>query len=455
MRSLQVNSADDAKKIIENRGIEHIKVGVFDMDCIMRGKYMNREKFESSLGNGFGFCDVILGWDSQDQLYDNVQFTGWHTAYPDAQVRLIPQTMRELPMEEKSLLMLGEFSGDAATICPRRLLQRVLLKAEEMGFSVKASCEFEFFLFEETPHSIREKTYQNLKSFTPGNFGYSVLRSSVHAQLYQELMELCLQMDMELESLHTETGPGVLEAAIKYDDALRAADKGALFKTFTKVWAQRRGLMATFMAKWSEDWPGQSGHLHMSLTNKHGDHIFFDEHNPHNMSDLQRWFVGGQQKLMPELMSMVANTVNSYSRMVPGMWAPLDASWGYENRTTALRVINGSPKSQRVEYRICAADINPYIALSAAIGSGLWGIEHKIEPSDPVRGNAYTQELSDELRLPASLSEASHKLLNSQAAREMFGDEFVEHYAQTRLWEEREFRKAVTDWELKRYFEII
>lgn len=440
---------------LDQDGIDHVKVGVFDMDCILRGKYMNREKFASSLDHGFGFCDVVLGWDSQDQLYDNVQYTGWHTAYPDARVRLLPDTLRELPMEDKSVLMLGEFAGDAEAICPRGLLRRVLDRANEMGYAAKASCEYEFFLFEENPHTVREKNYRGLKSFTHGYFGYSVLRNSVHAELYHELMALCQQMDMALESLHTETGPGVLEAALQYDDALRSADKGALFKTFTKVWAQRQGLMATFMAKWSEEWPGQSGHLHISLKNKNGEAVFFDANKPCTMSDTQRWFIGGQQKLMPELLSMVACNVNSYSRMVPGMWAPLDATWGYENRTTALRVIGGAEQHQRVEYRIAAADINPYIALAAAIGSGLWGIEHRIEPTAPVEGNAYDQNYPPELRLPSTLTSAAERLLVSTPARELFGDAFVEHYAQTRIWEEREFHKAVTDWELKRYFEII
>ena len=134
-----------------------------------------------------------------------------------------------------------------------------------MGFAVSAAAEFEFFLFEETPHSVREKNYRDLKNITPGFFGYSVLRSGVHADFYHELLDLANKMDFEIEGLHTETGPGVLEAAIRVDDALKAADKAALFKTYTKILAQRRGWMATFMAKWSRDWPGQSGHLHASL----------------------------------------------------------------------------------------------------------------------------------------------------------------------------------------------
>ncbi|AUG52786.1 glutamine synthetase family protein [Thalassospira marina] len=456
MEAKQVKTAEDARKLIEERQIRYVKVGVFDVDGIMRGKYMHKDKFLSALDGGFGFCDVVLGWDSNDQLYDSAKFTGWHTAYPDAPVRLLPDTCRELPMEDDTILFLGEFEGEAENVCPRAVLRRVLDKAANMGFRATAACEFEFFLFEETPHSVREKCYRDLKNITPGFYGYSMLRSSVHAEFYRDLLDLGEAMDFPIEGLHTETGPGVLEAAIAHDDALRAADKAALFKTFTKVLAQRSDWMATFMAKWSSDWPGQSGHMHTSLFDiETGKSVFFDDSKPHNMSDEMRWFVGGQQKLMPELLSMVACTVNSYSRLIPGFWAPTNATWGVENRTTALRVIPGSSKSQRVEYRIAAADINPYIALAACIGSGLWGIENRVEPTDAVTGNAYEQEFPAELTIPATLYEAAGRLRKSTAANALFGEKFIEHYAQSREWEEREFRKAITDWEMQRYFEII
>jgi glutamine synthetase len=455
MNPEDVRTPQDARAIVEERGLSHVKVGVFDADGVMRGKYMGRDKFFSALSGGFGFCDVVLGWDSNDQLYDNVKFTGWHTAYPDAAVRVLPETCRAVPFEDGMLLFLAEFTGQAEEICPRGVLRRVLAQADRMGYAVKAAAEFEFFLFEETPHSVREKHYRDLRNLTPGYFGYSMLRSSVHAEFYRDLLTLGRDMRFPIEGLHTETGPGVLEAAIEVTDALEAADRAALFKTFTKVLAQRMGLMATFMAKWSPDWPGQSGHLHTSLTDKAGKSVFHEEGAPASMSQAMRWFVGGQQALLPELLAMVASTVNAYTRLIPGFWAPTEASWGVENRTCALRVIPGSPKSQRVEYRIAAADINPYLALAAAIGSGLWGIANRVEPDPAVEGNAYEKRFAEERALPRTLTEAAARLRASQAARELFGEAFVEHYAATREWEEREFRRAITDWELARYFEII
>ncbi len=455
MNPRDVKTAADARAIVEERGLQYVKVGVFDIDGIMRGKYMKKEKFFSALEKGFGFCDVIVGWDSNDQLYDNVKVTGWHTGYPDAQVNILPDSCRDIAWEDGMLFFLGEFAGPHEAVCPRGVLRRVLAKADAMGYDVFSGLEYEFFVFEETPHSVREKNYKDLKLIQPGFFGYSVIRNTVESDLYRELLDGCIQMDMALEGLHEETGPGVLEAAIEVDRALNAADKAALFKTFTKIMAQKNGLMATFMAKWTPDYPGQSGHMHISLLRKDGGSVFHDPAKPQNVSDEMRHFIGGQQKLMPEMLAMIASTVNSYTRLIPGFWAPTEASWGVDNRTCALRAITGSPKSQRVEYRIAAADANPYLALAAALSAGLWGIENKIEPELEVVGNAYEKKFPKRLQLPRTLWDAAQELKASKPARALLGDTFVDHFAATREWEEREFRKAITDWEMDRYFEII
>lgn len=452
----EVTTAEDAKRIVEERNLTHIKVGIFDIDGVMLGKYMSRSKFLSALEHGFAFCDVILGWDSKDKLYDNGKYTGWHTGYPDTPVRILPQSCRELVFENNQLLFMAEFAGAAEALCPRAVLRRVIEKAAMMGFDAYAALEYEFFMFDETPDSVRAKNFRNLKPITPDFFGYSIIRNTVHADLYHQILNMSETMDFPIEGLHTETGPGVLEAAIAVDRAEAAGDKAALFKTFMKILAQRNNTMATFMAKWSPHYPGQSGHIHISLQHKNGSgSAFYDPSMMHNMSKIQRHFLAGQQKLMPELLAMVSPTVNSYTRLIPGFWAPTDATWGVENRTTALRVIPGSDKSQRIEYRLGSADANPYLALAAALGSGLYGIEHELEPEPQVKGNSYEQHHNEELALPRTLWESAQRLKGSKAARSLFGNEFVEHFAASREWEEREFRRHITDWELDRYFEII
>jgi len=453
--ALQIKDISQARKIIEQRHLSHIKVGVFDIDGILRGKYMSKDKFYSALDNGFGFCNVILGWDSKDQLYDNTTYTGWHTGYPDANARIIPSSCREIPFEQGMLFFLAEFSDKAEEICPRALLRRVCQKATNMGYKVLSGFEYEFFVFNETPLSIRDKNFQNLQPFTPGDFGYSVIRNTVESDVYHSILNLAEVMNFPIEGLHEETGPGVLEAALVYCGAEQSADKAALFKTFTKILLQKQQKMATFMAKWSANCPGQSGHIHLSLTDAKGKSIFYDADKPDGMSNTMVHFVAGCQLCLPELLAMVAPTVNSYKRLVPDLWAPTHASVGIDNRTCAIRIIPGNEKSQRMEYRIGAADANPYIILAAVIASGLWGIENQAKIESTVSGNAYDASLPENLKLANTLGQATHNLKHSSMAKSWFGEAFVNHYVASREWEVREFNKHVSQWELERYFEII
>ena len=424
----------------------------------LEGNISVPKNFCQSFKGGFGFCNVIFGWDANDELYQKDSFTGWADGFSDALASIDLSSWRKLPTDDhQSILLLADFSeGDGAKVCPRSILKKVLETAKKKGYSATAAFEFEFFLFDETPKSIREKEYKNLKPFTPGNFGYSVLRNSSHASVYHEKLHLCENMGMQLEGLHTETGPGVLEGALRHSEALRAADNAALFKTFTKVWAQQNEMNGPLL--WQNGLliiPGNQVISIFHCNKKMVMPYLFDEHKPHQMSDEMRWFIGGQQQLMPEVLAMVASTCNSYTRLIPGFWAPTQASWGVDNRTCALRAITGSEKSQRVEYRISAADINPHLALAAAIGTGIWGIEHQIEPTEPVNGNAYEVNLPAKLQLPKTLSEAALLFRRSKVARQIFGNEFVDHYAMTREWEDEQQRRAITDWQLNRYFEII
>jgi glutamine synthetase len=355
--------------------------------------------------------------------------------------------------------MLADFRderGGAHPACPRALLRTVIDRARAMGFEAKLACELEFFLFRETPTSLHDKGFKDLASLTPGMFGYSWVREGQNHALMADILDGMRAFDVEIEGLHTETGPGVYEVAIRYDDALRAADKAALFKVGMKQIAHRHGLSVTFMAKWSAELPGSSGHLHQSLW-RDGHNAFHDPTAEGGISPTMRHYIGGQVALAPELTALYSPTVNSYKRYVPGVWAPLTATWGVENRTTAIRLVGLGTKGARVEYRQTAADINPYVAMAACLASGLYGIEQQIEPPPPVRGDAGDGSAHDPERrpLPRSLAEATALLAESQAARAILGEAFIEHYVRTRAWEVRQYERAVTDWELRRYFEAV
>ncbi len=449
-------------KQFKSEGIKQIKLGLTDIDGVLRGKYISLEKFASIIQDTGGFCDCTLGWDVNDELYDNAVFTGWHTGFPDALFQLDISTERRIPDENNAPFYLGEYlknrKKESHPICPRSLLKRVLKKAEDMGYGVNSSFEYEFFIFRETPHSVREKNYQDLTPLSPGMFGYSVLRTNWLSDLFNDFTAYMEKLDIVLECLHCETGPGVWEAAIMYDAGINAADKAIIFKTFAKSFFQKQELMATFMAKWSMDYPGQSGHLHLSLFDiKNGRSIFYNRSPRHKMSKEMQYFTAGVQKYLKPFLIMSAHTINSYARLTKGAWAPTAATWGIDNRTTALRVIPGSPKSQRLEFRVSAADSNPYLTTAAFLGAGLLGIEKKLPLTKPVKGNAYDiqDDLPESLQLSSNLRDAMRLFNESPEARALFTDAFVDHMVSTRDWEVREYEKYVSDWQLKRYFEII
>lgn len=454
------------KKTFEERKIKKVKVGGFDVDGVLRGKYVSLDKFWSVAEPGFGFCDVIFGWDIGDVLYDNAKVTGWHSGYPDAHAIIDLNTFRVLPAEPDTAAFLVDFveSADpkgqhkAHPACPRSLLKKVLAEANKKGLQATVGAEFEFWVFKETPETLHQKNFQGLTPLSPGMFGYSWLREEQNRAFCHAILDEMSAFDCQIEALHTETGPGVYEVAIRYDEALRAADKAALFKTQMKSLAARHGLAVTFMAKWNHDLPGSSGHLHQSLWSIQQPgggprNVFFDDKAEGKLSQKGRHYVGGLVELMPELTALYSPTINAYKRYVPGVWAPLTASWGVENRTCAVRVIPGSPTSTRIEYRQTAADINPYIAIATSLAAGLWGIENEIEPPPQASGDASS---GDKLApLPRTLKEATARLAGSERARQILGEPFVDHYVRTREWEVRQHERFVTDWELRRYFESI
>lgn len=438
----------------EENNTERVRLAAVDIDGVLRGKYISIEKFKSAADTGLGFCDVIFGWDIADALYDNVSITGWHTGYPDVHARIDLSSLRMVPWEPGTaffLLDLYDNHGNPLAVSPRQVLQRAVQLAEQRHFRPFAAVEYEFWMFEDTPRTLREKGFRNLTPLSPGMFGYSVLRASQNSPLVVDLIEQLKGFQVPLEGFHTETGPGVYEAAIHVDRAASAADRAVLFKTAVKEIASRHGVTPTFMAKWNTDLPGSSGHLHQSLWSSDGkENLFFDRER--RMSSLMNRYIAGLIQFMPELQVMYCPTVNSYKRTVPGTWAPVNATWGLDNRTTAVRAISGSEKSTRVELRLTGADINPYLALAASLAAGLEGIEQRLEAPAPTT-NAYMAREAPPLA--ANLPEATTRFQSSAVARKWLGDAFVDHYAATRRWEARQFERAVTDWELARYLESI
>ncbi|MDB5288155.1 MAG: glutamine synthetase [Mucilaginibacter sp.] len=443
---------------IKENNIQKVKFAFADIDGVLRGKVISQKKLLDGMQAGYGFCDVVFGWDSNDATYDNVQLTGWHSGYPDKLCFIDLSTFRTVPWQDDIPFFLADFSGPDGkdlSACPRSLLKHIIQQCEDMGYHAEFAQEFEWFNFKETPQSLQQKGFANMEPLSPGMFGYSILRTSQNSDFYYDLFNLLTRFDIPIEGLHTETGPGVYEAAIMHDEVLKAADKAVLFKTAVKEIASKHGISATFMAKWNADLPGCSGHIHQSLwTKDQTQNLFYDEAEVNKMSELHKQYLAGQLYCMPHLLPMYAPTINSYKRLVEGAWAPTTITWGMDNRTTALRVINTTPGYTRLETRIPGSDTNPYLAIAAALASGLYGIKNKLILNiAPTVGNGYQDKSNG--RLHANLFDAATAMQNSPIAKELFGEGFVQHFTQTRLWEHRQYAKSVSDWELKRYFEII
>jgi glutamine synthetase len=451
-------SLDNLLQQLTGQNTEKVKVAVTDTDGILRGKMISYEKFVSIVEKGFGFCNVVFGWDAGDAAYDNVQYTGWHSGYPDATAVIDINTFRQIPWENDMPFFLADFRDSKRKeldVCPRSLLKKITQQSLDAGFTPFFSQEFEWFNVVDNSDELYKNKFSNIQPMTNGMFGYSLLRAAEKNNYFHDLFDGLKKMGVPLEGLHTETGPGVYEAAITYSEILEAADRAVLFKSGVKQIAKQHGIIATFMAKFNETLPGCSGHVHQSLWDAaKNQNLFYDKKTKTNISALMESYMAGQLYCMPFILPMFAPTVNSYKRLVEGAWAPTTLTWGIDNRTTALRALPGSSSATRLETRVVGSDSNPYLAMAACLASGMYGIKNKMKLKiAATAGNGYADIKNGVL--PKNLWEASQAMKSSTVAKELFGDIFVNHFVATREWEWRQYMKVVTDWELKRYLEII
>ncbi|KAG0338152.1 hypothetical protein BG004_007340 [Podila humilis] len=495
------NQRERFTRLLEND--VRVKVAGVDLDGILRGKVMARTKFLSILESGFGFCSVIFGWDMHDKTYaEELSVSNAANGYGD--IIAIPDltTYRRIPWENNIPFFLLSFydpsTREPLAVCPRGVLKTMTDKLATFGWEAMCGVEFEFFNFRETPDTLAVKGHTAPQALTPGMFGYSLLRPSLHQDYFYDIFDQCKEFGINIESLHTETGPGVYEAALSYDTATHMADMANLFKLSVKQLGIQRGIMPTFMAKPYGDQPGCSGHIHFSLRDIATKANIFaaatgvaasaaaeqeqerQEQNDdwesvkgvESMSQVMKWFVAGLLTGLPSIMAILAPNINSYMRLVENYWAPITVSWGIESRVSAIRVIGPpqcDPKGTRIEMRVGGADINPHLAIAACLATGVYGIENKLPmpvgPTMTTTTTTTTTTTSVDLkiegagrneRLPKSLKDAAQIMLaRGSLARQVLGDEFVDHYGATRMNECRLWETAVTTWETKRYFELV
>ncbi|KAL7267130.1 hypothetical protein RUND412_010297 [Rhizina undulata] len=455
---------------------DKVKLAGVDIDGVLRGKLISKKKFLSVLDSGFGFCSVVFGWDMHDRMYSReLSVSTSENGFRDILAKIDIQSFRRIPWEEASydgsgnpagvpFFLVSFFDPDTQApidACPRGLLQRVVGKVEERGWKAMAGAEYEFFNYRENPNSLAEKGAR-LEPLTPGMFGYSISRPIINQDFYYGIFDACKKFNVDLEGWHTETGPGVYEAALQYGEIREMADKASLFKYVVKALGLKHNITPCFMAKPREGLPGNSGHIHISLVDtKTGQNLFArDSPDPNpkypdlaHLSTTGYHFLAGLLAGLPSIMPLLAPTINSYKRLVENFWAPVAVSWGLEHRSASIRLIappSASPSATRFEVRTCGADANPQLALAGILALGMYGIENKLEITIPPLGAG----AGAGKRLPRNLAAAVEKMRGG-LAEEVLGAGFVQHFAGTREHEWRLWEEAVTDWEVKRYIETV
>jgi glutamine synthetase len=441
--------AADAETVLEAEGIERVHVGIFDLDAAFREQRLPLDQVRAALAGRYSFCNVLHKWDTGESVFADPPFV-------DEDVHIDPASLRRYPFEPDSALFVADYAGPSRGLSPREVLKAQLARADDMGFAVRAALEFEFIVLDESAQSLRDKGYEDLQPFAPDNRCWSGMTAATNADFVADLEDMARTLGIPLYRLGMELGPGCFEATLAARDALAAADDAALFKVYTKAFCRQRDLTASFMAQLSTDFPGLSGHVHLSLADKQsGRPLFHDPGDPLGMSRQMRGFVGGLVGLLPDGLALCSHTVNAYRRMVPGNWSPRTPTWGVRNYTTAVRVMSSAPETARIEFRVPAADTNPFLAMALALGAGLGGIEGGTAPPPPIEGDAREVVPEGLEPLPRNLLEASERLAASAQARACFSDTFIDYFVASRRREIEIADRHVSAFERARYIEVV
>lgn len=450
----------DLESFFAENNIKVVKLGAPDIDGLWRGKRITAEYFASAVGKtGTNVCNILFGWDLQDEPIPGLAYTGYHTGYPDVNLRPDLSTLHVVPYEPGTAAVICDIltlDGEPLELSPRQALRRVIDRAHELGFEPICAYEFEFYLFEGTPREIARRGYRDIEPITDGSHTYSVYRDTATDKLIGVIRERLASVGVFIEASNSEHGPGQFEVNIHYGTALEAADNALLLKNTVKEVATEFGYTASFMAKTNAAYAGSSGHVHQSLVDAgSGEARFANPESPKELSEVGMRYLAGVVSSARELTVLYLPTPNSYKRVEGPQWAGSSATWGLDNRTVAVRSIPSAGPAARVENRVPGADANPYLVLAANIASGLHGIEQGLAADPAVVGSAYDLDIPAEKKLPNSLDKAIDLFAQSEVAKKYLGERFVNHYVQTREWEIQQSRMAVTDWEIARYLEHV
>ncbi len=437
---------------VERGEIDTVNVVFVDMQGRLMGKRFHAEFFLDSHDETHA-CNYLLTVDIDMEPVPGYKAASWSKGYGDFVLKPDMSTLRRTPW----------LPGTALVICdvqdhhhhdlphsPRGLLKRQLARLDAQGWTAFMASELEFYLFDETYSSASEKHWWQLKTFTSSISDYGMLPTTMEEPFMREIRKQLAACGIKVENSKGEWGPGQEEINVRYADALTMADEHAIMKTGIKEMAHLQGKAVTFMSKYDYNLAGSSCHVHQSLWNK-SEPLFLDKNAEHGMSKLMQHYLAGLLTHAREITYFLAPYINSYKRFQVGTFAPTKAIWSHDNRTAGLRLVGEETKGIRVENRMGGADLNPHLAYAAMLAAGLSGIENELELEPAFAGDAY--HTGGIREIPKTLREAIETLKGSEMLRKAFGDEVIDHYVHTAEWEQFEYDRRITDWELKRGFE--
>jgi glutamine synthetase len=437
-----------------------VVIAGIDMYGRLTGKRIPARRWKETAAEGLHICTCVYAWDFTQELGSlHVDYAGDHTGWHD--FRLVPDTgtLRRAAWLDRTAIVLAdsvEEHGDTLVpIAPRSVLRAAAGRTAGAGRRAYVATELEFHLYKGTPAELRARGHRDLVPTTDVHSDYNITEGDLYEPFFATLRTALEESGVPVEVAQVEYGPGQWEINLEYADPLEMADRHALFKHIVRAVAARSGMTATFMPRPLTEGMGSSCHVHVSLRDEDDVPLFHDADADHTVSAAMRNAVGGILHLANDLMLLYAPTVNSMRRLLTQDFAGNGLTWGFDNRTTTCRLVTGAPTSSRIELRLPGADTNPYLAIAGVLGSVGAGIDRNLDPGPPLIGNGYAGTAAAPVALPRTLGEAAAAFRGSAAARELLGNDVVEHYAALGEHEWNTFLVAVSDWDRDRYLDSI
>ena len=442
------------KAMVETGEIDTVLVCFVDMQGRLMGKRFHGVNFVQSSFQETHCCNYLLATDLEMATPDGYASTSWRSGYGDYTMKPDLSTIRPVPWLDATALVLCDVldhhTNEPVSHSPRAILQKQITKLSSLGFNAKMATELEFFLFEESFENIQKSGFRNLKPISGYNEDYHILQTTKEEGVMRPIRNYIFEAGLPIENSKGEAEAGQEELNIRYSSAMDCADYHSIAKHAVKEIAWQKGHAASFLPKWDKDRVGSSSHIHQSLW-RDGKPVFYDPSAKNGMSNLMKHYMAGLIKYAPEYIYFLAPYINSYKRFSKGTFAPTKTVWSIDNRTAGFRLCGEGTESVRVECRMGGSDLNPYLAQAVMLAAGIKGMEETMELSPATTGDVYEDKKAT--KIPHTLRSAIEKLRSSVFLREALGDDVVDHYVRAGDWEQEEFDRVVTDWEIARGFE--